>query len=110
MQRPDLLRGVGQPVPDAVNAWADRGKRGGAGGLTMDGMKRRDVVLHDDGSLSYTVDGSGGGECRVTIGPPSGEYEPVFAEQAEWLRRRRAEASNGRGEDVGGSPDKGGLV
>lgn len=68
----------------------------------MAGVKRRDVVLHDDGSLSYTVDRTGGGECRVTIGPPTGDYDPVFGEQAEWLRQRRAEQSTGEDDETQG--------
>lgn len=64
----------------------------------MRAMKWRDVVLHDDGSLSYTVH-FGSGECRVTIGSPRRGYEPVFPEQADWLRRRRGEPATFAGDD-----------
>lgn len=56
----------------------------------MPDNEARQVQLHEDGSVSYVVRGDGDVEWHVTVGPPSGEYEPVLPEQGEWLRRRRA--------------------
>lgn len=52
---------------------------------------RRSVEVHDDGSVSWTIDGDGDGdvEWRVTVGPPVGDYTPVLPEQREWLSRVR---------------------
>ncbi len=64
----------------------------------MSSRPRRDVVLHHDGSLSWTVDAGDDGkpEWRITVGPPRGDCEPVFPEQAEWLRQRRDRRPGGQ--------------
>lgn len=48
---------------------------------------RRGVQVHEDGSVSWIVSGVGDVEWHITVGPPTGDYEPVLPEQREWLRQ-----------------------